>query len=48
MIVMQQATFPGMERVIKCVDAHVNQLMFIIDKLTSAHDICNQGDKTSD
>ncbi|KYN30746.1 hypothetical protein ALC56_14948 [Trachymyrmex septentrionalis] len=28
-IIMQQATFQGMERVIKCVDTHVNQLTFI-------------------
>ncbi|KYN15579.1 hypothetical protein ALC57_12201 [Trachymyrmex cornetzi] len=32
-IVMQQATFQGMERVIKCVDAHVNQLTSIIDNV---------------
>jgi len=32
-IVKQQATFQGMERVIKCVDAHVEQLTSIIDNV---------------
>ncbi|KYN14917.1 hypothetical protein ALC57_12857 [Trachymyrmex cornetzi] len=30
---MQQATFQGLGRVIKCVDAHVNQLTSIMDNV---------------
>ncbi|KAL6265748.1 hypothetical protein P5V15_002554 [Pogonomyrmex californicus] len=30
-VVMQQATFQGMENIIKCVNAHINQLASVID-----------------
>jgi len=32
-IIMQQATFQGIEKIMKCVDAHVKQLTSIIDNV---------------